>query len=437
MPRSPPAGRPGRWPGVPFAVKNLFDVAGLPTRAGSKINRDRPPAAARRACWSRRMTRGRRRAGRRAQHGRVRLRLHRRERPRRRLPQPARSRPDERRLLVGLRRRHRRRARAGLARLRHQRLDPRAGLALRRLRPEADLRPARPRPAPSPSSTASTISGRSPAPRADLALAYDALQGPDPADHACAARPAEPALPELAARRRRAARSASLGGWFRDERRRRGAAPRSPRAAEALGDAAELGTVALDARRGRPRRRLPHHQRRERRLPPRAAAAPRRRLRSRHPRPLPRRRAAAGRLGRPGAAGPALVARAGARRLPRRRPAARAGHALPRAGDRRRRPSTSAAASLPLRPNLGLLAQPFSCIGLPVATVPVFAPGAMPIGVQLVAPPGARISACGRRTSRSKPAAVAAAHPSHYPVLAMPRYMPDHPAGPGQVPWLG
>ncbi|TXN42356.1 AtzE family amidohydrolase, partial [Methylobacterium sp. WL18] len=31
--------------GVPFAVKNLIDVAGLPTRAGSKINRDRPPAA--------------------------------------------------------------------------------------------------------------------------------------------------------------------------------------------------------------------------------------------------------------------------------------------------------------------------------------------------------------------------------------------------------
>jgi 1-carboxybiuret hydrolase len=30
--------------GVPFAVKNLFDVAGLPTRAGSRINRDRAPA---------------------------------------------------------------------------------------------------------------------------------------------------------------------------------------------------------------------------------------------------------------------------------------------------------------------------------------------------------------------------------------------------------
>jgi len=34
----------GPLAGVPFAVKNLFDVQGLPTRAGSKINRDRAPA---------------------------------------------------------------------------------------------------------------------------------------------------------------------------------------------------------------------------------------------------------------------------------------------------------------------------------------------------------------------------------------------------------
>lgn len=34
----------GALAGVPFAVKNLFDVAGLSTRAGSKINRDHPPA---------------------------------------------------------------------------------------------------------------------------------------------------------------------------------------------------------------------------------------------------------------------------------------------------------------------------------------------------------------------------------------------------------
>ena len=40
------AGPTGPLAGVPFAVKNLFDVAGLPTRAGSAINRTHPPAAA-------------------------------------------------------------------------------------------------------------------------------------------------------------------------------------------------------------------------------------------------------------------------------------------------------------------------------------------------------------------------------------------------------
>jgi 1-carboxybiuret hydrolase len=37
---------PGPLAGAPFAVKNLFDVAGLPTLAGSKINRTRPAADA-------------------------------------------------------------------------------------------------------------------------------------------------------------------------------------------------------------------------------------------------------------------------------------------------------------------------------------------------------------------------------------------------------
>jgi aspartyl-tRNA(Asn)/glutamyl-tRNA(Gln) amidotransferase subunit A len=36
---------PGPLAGVPFAVKNLFDLRGVVTRAGSRINRDNPPAA--------------------------------------------------------------------------------------------------------------------------------------------------------------------------------------------------------------------------------------------------------------------------------------------------------------------------------------------------------------------------------------------------------
>ncbi len=69
----------GPLAGVPFAVKNLFDVKGISTLAGSKINRDLPPALARRDA-DRADGGRRRRAGRRAQHGRIRLRLHRRER---------------------------------------------------------------------------------------------------------------------------------------------------------------------------------------------------------------------------------------------------------------------------------------------------------------------------------------------------------------------
>lgn len=42
---------------------------------------------------------------------------------------------------------------------------------------------------------------------------------------------------------------------------------------------------------------------------------------------------------------------------------------------------------LPLRPNLGLFTQPFSAIGLPVACVPLQHPDGLPIGVQLVAAP--------------------------------------------------
>lgn len=40
------AGKTLALAGVPFAVKNLYDISGVPTRAGSKINRDAPPATA-------------------------------------------------------------------------------------------------------------------------------------------------------------------------------------------------------------------------------------------------------------------------------------------------------------------------------------------------------------------------------------------------------
>ncbi len=42
---------------------------------------------------------------------------------------------------------------------------------------------------------------------------------------------------------------------------------------------------------------------------------------------------------------------------------------------------------VPARPNIGVLSQPISAIGLPVVTVPVQTPGGLPIGVQIIAPP--------------------------------------------------
>ena len=41
---------------------------------------------------------------------------------------------------------------------------------------------------------------------------------------------------------------------------------------------------------------------------------------------------------------------------------------------------------IPLRPNVGIYTQPISFIGLPVVTVPVEVPGGLPIGVQIIAP---------------------------------------------------
>jgi Asp-tRNA(Asn)/Glu-tRNA(Gln) amidotransferase A subunit family amidase len=43
--------------------------------------------------------------------------------------------------------------------------------------------------------------------------------------------------------------------------------------------------------------------------------------------------------------------------------------------------------TLLVRPNLGLFTQPLSFIGLPVLSVPVYQPGALPLGVQIIAAP--------------------------------------------------
>ena len=42
---------------------------------------------------------------------------------------------------------------------------------------------------------------------------------------------------------------------------------------------------------------------------------------------------------------------------------------------------------LPSRPNIGLFTQPLSFIGLPIVSVPIFDPGSLPVGVQVIGAP--------------------------------------------------
>jgi AtzE family amidohydrolase len=48
---------------------------------------------------------------------------------------------------------------------------------------------------------------------------------------------------------------------------------------------------------------------------------------------------------------------------------------------------TIAGETMPIRPNMGIFTQPISFAGLPVAAVPIYRAGRMPIGVQVIAAP--------------------------------------------------
>lgn len=215
----------------------------------------------------------------------------------------------------------------------------------------------------------------------DLALAYDCVQGHDSGDAACARRAPEPCLPALAHHGKPPPRVAVLGGWF-DE-----LADDQGRAAVAL---------AADALGARGRIVLPGAAR------ARAAA-------------FVLTSASGGNLHRVD-----LHARAGDFD-PATRSRLLAGLLLPadailqaqrcRAEFRDEAlaafadwdillaPATPCAAPLlgqatirvdgrdvPSRPNIGLLTQPISCIGLPVVAVPV-RNGSLPVAVQVIAPP--------------------------------------------------
>ena len=221
----------------------------------------------------------------------------------------------------------------------------------------------------------------------DLALAYDAMQGPEaPAAHndaGCAQRPAEPVAQDLG-QGVAGLRIGVLGGYFADN-----ALPEAraavARVAQALGAQAEPVELPL-VEAGRAAAFLITNAE--------AGALHLDNLRTRAAdfEPLSRDRFLAGAL-----IPAAWVARA---QHVRSRYAHEAARVLSRY-DLLLAPATPCAATpigterfdlngrdLPLRPNMGLLTQPLSCIGLPVCAVPVWgAHASLPIGVQIIAAP--------------------------------------------------
>jgi AtzE family amidohydrolase len=216
----------------------------------------------------------------------------------------------------------------------------------------------------------------------DLGLVYDAMQGHHASDAGCVARATEPAAPAMALGSA-GLRVAVLGGHFEQH-----ATPAALAAVQRVAQALDVHeTVEF----------------------PQAAAAraaafvisnseggalhlPDLRRRAHDFEPLSRDRFLAG----------ALLPAAWVLRAQRvRRLAAQAAARLFERHDVLLAPATPCAATpigtnwlelngqcLPLRPSLGLLTQPISCIGLPVCCVPVWsADDALPIGVQVIAAP--------------------------------------------------
>ncbi len=244
---------------------------------------------------------------------------------------------------------------------------------------------------------------------ADLAAAYDALQGPDDRDPACAPRAADPALPDVTDADR-PLRVAVLEGYFdhwAGEQARRAVRL----AAEALGssDSVEFAAAAqaraaafvITAAQGgalHRRRLITHYDYYE---------------------PHSRDRLVAG----------SLVPADWVQQAQRvRHRASQEARALFRRYDVLLAPATPVPATplgaqwlelaggrLPARAGMGLLTQPISCVGLPVCAAPVW-PGTglqahLPIGVQLIAAPW-READCLLAARRLEQAGVARARPA-------------------------
>ena len=333
---------PGPLAGVPFAVKNLFDVRGLPTRAGSKINRERAPAGRDQPLIERLEAAGAVLVGalnmgeyaydftgENAHDGN------------------ARNPHDPDRMTGG--------SSGGSGGAVAGRMVPLAlgsdtngsirvpssYCGLFGLKPTYG-RLSRARSFP----FVASLDHLGPLARSarDLALAYDAMQGPDPEDPACAGQAGRADAAGARARHGRAAhrrrgrlfpQGAHAGSAGR-------ARPRRRRARRAARDRDPGGAA-------RPRRRLCDHGERGREPASRPAARPRAGFRPGRARPADRRRDDPGEPGQPRAEIPPLVSRARARAVRRGRRDPRPGHARhgaahrPADDDARRRRDPAAA----------------------------------------------------------------------------------------------
>jgi len=401
----------GPLAGVPFAVKNLFDVTGLPTRCGARINRDRAPATAdaelvRRMNAAGAVLIGALNMGEYAYdftgenaHDGV-----------------CRNPHDPERMSGGSSSGSGAATAAGMAPI-SLGSDTNGSLRV----PAALCGVFSLKPTYGRLSRAGTFPfvdsldhvGPFARTARDLALAYDALQGPDPADHCCADRAVEEVTPGIDFGAG-GLRIGVLGGWFRANAED-GALAAVSRAAEALAGAAEIGALSLDAAEaGRAAAYIITNSE--------SAAFHLDRLRTRADDfdPDTRDRFLAG----------AILPAAWASRAQRVR-RWWLGQALAafRSFDVLLAPATPCAApfvgerslrlngrEVMLRPSLGVLAQPFSCIGLPVATAPVFAAGSMPLGVQIIAAPW-REDLCLRVARALEEAGAAIAHRPHSAAL--------------------